>query len=125
MYACFQILSDSSTDISVVVFYSFNSLDGNSNHPAATMEYLMQCNKSGMPPRLKKNCICTMTNNLDINAGLVKNRRVIVHDIHRNFVMFGANRGPRPSADGLAAIHSPFTDHARYTVILPTPQIDV
>ena len=46
MYARFQILSDSSTDISVVVFYSFNSLDGNSNHPAATME----CNKSGIPP---------------------------------------------------------------------------
>ena len=60
MYTCFQILSDSSTDISVVVFYSFNSLkeyDGNSNHLAATMEYLMQCNKFVIPPhelRLKE-----------------------------------------------------------------------
>ena len=41
--------------------------------------------------------------------------------------LLGANRGPRPSADGLisvdglAAMHSPFTDHARYTVILPVP----
>ena len=30
-----------------------------------------------------------------------------------------------PSADGLAATHNPFTDHARYTVILPAPQIDL
>ena len=28
----------------------------------------------------------TITRNLDINAGRVKNRRVIVHDAHRNFV---------------------------------------
>ena len=71
-----QILSDSSTDIIVVVFYSFNTVkeyDGNSTHPTATMEYLTQCNKAGIPPhelRLKKNCICTIMRNLDINAGV-------------------------------------------------------
>ena len=45
--------------------------------------------------------------------------------------VFGANRGSRPSVDGLesvdglAAMHSPFSDHARFTVILPAPQIDL
>ena len=45
--------------------------------------------------------------------------------------MFGVNRGPRPSVDGLesvdclAAMHSPFTDHAKFTVILLAPQIDL
>ena len=83
--------SDTRIGLSVAVFYSFGSLkeyDGGSNHPVATIEYLMQCDNSGIPhePRLKKNCTCTITRNLNTSAGLVKNRRVIVHDIHRNFV---------------------------------------
>ena len=33
-------------------------------------------------PRLKKDCICITTKNLDVNAGL--NRKATIHDIHRN-----------------------------------------
>ena len=107
VYVSCKMLSDPSTDISVAVFYSFNSpkeYDGNYNHPAATIEDLMQCNKSGKPPhelRLMKNCICTITRNLDVNAGLVTNRRVIVYDIHRNFVtirLIGTNFAKNLSA---------------------------
>ena len=29
---------------------------------------------------------CTIMRNLDINAGLVKNRRIIIHDVHHNFI---------------------------------------
>jgi hypothetical protein len=45
------------------------------------MDYLSLQRENGVPPHelnLKQGCVCTIMRNLDINEGLVKNRKVVV-----------------------------------------------
>ena len=74
--------------------YSFDSVkeqDGRipRNHPATTPEYLALQYQPGIPAhelRLKSGCVCALMCNLDVNNGLVKNRRVVVEALHEKIV---------------------------------------
>ncbi|KAF8245668.1 hypothetical protein K440DRAFT_555265, partial [Wilcoxina mikolae CBS 423.85] len=55
----------------------------------ATMDYLALQRENGVPAhklKLKQGCICTIMRNLDINKGLVKNRRMVVEHLHEKLV---------------------------------------
>jgi hypothetical protein len=55
----------------------------------ATPDYLATLTQNGVPPHalmLKRGCICTIMRNLSVQKGLVKNARVVVHNLHRRFV---------------------------------------
>jgi len=44
---------------------------------------------NGVPPHLlhlKIGCICSLMRNISVRKGLVKNARVVVHQLHRRFV---------------------------------------
>jgi hypothetical protein len=59
------------------------------DHPEASPDYLSILTHSGVPPhalRLKKGSICSLMRNMSVRKRLVKNARVIVHQLHRRFV---------------------------------------
>jgi hypothetical protein len=71
-------------------YYSFGSIKEQdqplpTDHSARTPEYLSLQHESGIPThdlKLKRGCICTIMRNLDINESLVKNRRIMVQNLH-------------------------------------------
>jgi hypothetical protein len=57
--------------------------------PAVTGDYLALLREPGIPAhelRLKPGCVCSLMRNLDIEEGLVKNRRVLVTKLLKNAV---------------------------------------
>jgi hypothetical protein len=77
-----------------VTYYSFDTIKEDetpvpADHPATTMDFLSLQRESGIPAQelsLKEGCICTIMRNLDINEGLVKNRRVLVEWLHERVI---------------------------------------
>jgi hypothetical protein len=58
-------------------------------HEDTSPDHLALLTHNSVPPhllRLKKGCICSLMRNMSIKKGLVKNARVIVHELHRKFV---------------------------------------
>ena len=52
-------------------------------------DYLALLTHAGVPPHelnLKKGAICTIMRNMSIDKGLIKNSRVVVHDLHERFI---------------------------------------
>jgi hypothetical protein len=55
----------------------------------ASPDHLALLTHNGVPPHLlhlKKGCVCSLMRNMSVKKGLVKNARVIVHELHRKFV---------------------------------------
>jgi hypothetical protein len=58
-------------------------------HNDLSPDHLALLTHNGVPPhllRLKKGCVCTLMRNMSIKKGLVKNARVVIHELHRKFV---------------------------------------
>jgi hypothetical protein len=59
------------------------------DHPVATADYLALLTHPGVPNHelhLKVGAICVLTCNLSIKKGLVKNARVVIKSLHRNYI---------------------------------------
>jgi hypothetical protein len=73
------------------IFYSADAIkeDTEREHDEATPDYLSLQTHNGIPGhllRLKRGCVCTIMRNLSVRNGLVKNARVVVHNLHRRFI---------------------------------------
>jgi hypothetical protein len=76
-----------------VTYFSSNFIKENEEMTIAnnslSPDHLALLTHNGVPPhllRLKKGCVCTLMRNMSVKKGLVKNARVIVHELHRKFV---------------------------------------
>ncbi|RPA93874.1 hypothetical protein L873DRAFT_1616652, partial [Choiromyces venosus 120613-1] len=53
------------------------------------LDFLYLLKELSIPPHelhLKKDSLCSIIQNLSVKDGLVKNTRVIIHELHDNFV---------------------------------------
>jgi hypothetical protein len=59
------------------------------DHPVATADYLALLRHPGVPNhelQLKVGAICVLTRNLSVRKGLVKNARIMVKSLQRNYI---------------------------------------
>lgn len=73
------------------IFYSADAIkeDTERQHDEATPDYLSLQTHNGIPGHLlwlKRGCVCTIMRNLSIQNGLVKNVRIVIHNLHRQFI---------------------------------------
>ena len=75
-------------------FYAYDqvkALDGEVilDHPVATADYLALLRHPGVPNhelQLKVGAVCVLTRNLSVRKGLVKNARIVIKSLQRNYV---------------------------------------
>jgi hypothetical protein len=92
-YHIFSLISD--YFFTTVTFYAYDqvkTLDDDEpvlDHPIATADYLALLRHPGVPNHeleLKEGAICVLIRNLSIAKGLVKNARVVIKSLRRNYV---------------------------------------